>query len=217
MSLPEPDSSELKSLYPDYEQLTGGQQRILGAALALFAERGYASTSTGAIAKVAGVAEGLIFKHFRSKKELFLQLIKPLVLEVFFPLTVMRMQKLLQQHYSDLPSLLEAILRERLDFARRHQRLVRVIIQEVGLHAELTETMCTRFGETIQPFLEKQFAHFCQQGAIRPMAFQTFFRLTVTAFMGYVISRVLLFPDAAWDDDDEIRETVRFVVQGLAA
>lgn len=40
---------------------------ILRAALDLFAERGYAQTSTSRIARRAGVAEGTIFHHFRTK------------------------------------------------------------------------------------------------------------------------------------------------------
>lgn len=211
----QPDLSELKSLYPDYDQLTDGQQRILAAALTLFAEKGYASTSTGTIARTAGVAEGLIFKHFRSKKELFLNLIRPLILQVFFPLTVQRMQKLLQKQYPDLPSLLESLLRERLDFARRHQRLLRVIVQEVGLHTEITELFSQLFENALRPFMEKQYRHFSDQGAIRPMSFETFLRLTMSSFVGFVLSRVLIFPSAVWDEENEIRETVTFVVQGL--
>lgn len=48
------------------------RRRILDAALAEFAARGFASASTNAIAQQAGVAKGLVFHHFRSKEELFL-------------------------------------------------------------------------------------------------------------------------------------------------
>lgn len=44
--------------------------RLVETALALFAERGYAATSTRAIAQAAGVSEGLIFHHFPNKLEL---------------------------------------------------------------------------------------------------------------------------------------------------
>lgn len=212
----DPDSSELKQLYPDFEQLSPGQQRILASALELFASKGFASTSTGSIAKCAGVAEGLIFKHFRSKKELFLRLVRPLVLEVMFPIAVQSMQKLLEQEYSRLPDLLETLIRERLAFARCHHRLMRLLTQEAGLHPELVETIRERFNQSLRPFLEKQFRHFCQSGAIRPMPFETFLRLTVSATMGFVLSRVLLFPEADWNDEQEIRDTVSFIVQGLA-
>lgn len=43
------------------------KEAILNAAIDLFAERGFNATPTSAIAKTAGVAEGLIFHYFRNK------------------------------------------------------------------------------------------------------------------------------------------------------
>ena len=50
--------------------MTEKQENILKAALKLFAQEGYAATSTSKVAKAAGVSEGLIFKHFGSKEGL---------------------------------------------------------------------------------------------------------------------------------------------------
>ena len=50
--------------------MTDKQERILDAALELFANEGYASTPTSKIAKKAGVSEGLIFRHYENKQGL---------------------------------------------------------------------------------------------------------------------------------------------------
>lgn len=50
--------------------MTDKQKNILKAALILFAEKGYAATSTSKVAKEAGVSEGLIFRHFQNKEGL---------------------------------------------------------------------------------------------------------------------------------------------------
>lgn len=50
--------------------MTEKQEKILEAALKLFAMEGYASTSTSKVAKTAGVSEGLIFRHFGNKEGL---------------------------------------------------------------------------------------------------------------------------------------------------
>ncbi len=47
---------------------------ILYTAARLFAERGFANTSTMLLAKEAGVAEGTIFRHFKTKDEIFFAL-----------------------------------------------------------------------------------------------------------------------------------------------
>lgn len=48
---------------------------ILATAARLFAERGFARTPTSLLAEEAGVAEGTIFRHFKSKDDIFLELI----------------------------------------------------------------------------------------------------------------------------------------------
>ena len=56
--------------------MTTKKERILEAALELFAKQGYAATSTKAIAEKAAVSEGLLFKHFGNKQGLLDALLK---------------------------------------------------------------------------------------------------------------------------------------------
>ncbi len=48
----------------------------MNAALELFAEEGFKSTSTSKVAKRAGVSEGLIFRHFENKEGLLDAIVK---------------------------------------------------------------------------------------------------------------------------------------------
>jgi AcrR family transcriptional regulator len=50
--------------------MTEKQEKILHAALELFAQEGFRVTPTSKIAKRAGVSEGLIFRHFTNKEGL---------------------------------------------------------------------------------------------------------------------------------------------------
>lgn len=50
--------------------MTEKQEKILIAALQLFAQEGFHATSTRHIARQAGVSEGLIFRHFGNKEGL---------------------------------------------------------------------------------------------------------------------------------------------------
>src|SRR5262245_17160767 len=52
------------------------RERILSAAAQLFAEDGFASTSMPAIAALSGITAGAIYRHFTSKAELLLEVIK---------------------------------------------------------------------------------------------------------------------------------------------
>ena len=50
--------------------MTEKQEKILLAALQLFAQEGYHASSTSKVARLANVSEGLIFRHFKNKEGL---------------------------------------------------------------------------------------------------------------------------------------------------
>lgn len=56
--------------------MTEKQENIVNAAMQLFAQEGFKSTSTSKVAKKAGVSEGLIFRHFKNKDGLLEAIMK---------------------------------------------------------------------------------------------------------------------------------------------
>jgi len=71
-----------RSKYLSFEQR---HREILDIAIGLFNTRGYRATTTASLAEAAGVSEPILYKHFKNKKELFLEcfrsIMKELVLE----------------------------------------------------------------------------------------------------------------------------------------
>ncbi|MEZ9985105.1 TetR/AcrR family transcriptional regulator, partial [Vibrio sp. 10N.261.49.A3] len=59
------------------------RQKILDAALLLFSQQGLEGTSTGQIAKTAGVAKATLFHHFENKSLLIEELFRELKVELF--------------------------------------------------------------------------------------------------------------------------------------
>jgi AcrR family transcriptional regulator len=57
------------------------RDQIKQAALKIFARRGFAGTKTSVIAVEAGISEGLIYRYFKSKDELFTELVQELMEE----------------------------------------------------------------------------------------------------------------------------------------
>lgn len=52
------------------------KEQLLDTAVALFADHGYAGATTSDLAKAAGVTEPIIYRHFDSKKALFIAVIE---------------------------------------------------------------------------------------------------------------------------------------------
>lgn len=51
------------------------RSQLLAVATQLFAERGFDATTTAAIAAAAGVSEPILYRHFRSKQDLFVDIV----------------------------------------------------------------------------------------------------------------------------------------------
>lgn len=69
-----------KAKYIEYEQR---HQDILNAAIKLFNAKGYRGAKTLEIAKEAGISEPTMYKHFKSKKALFLACFQSIADELF--------------------------------------------------------------------------------------------------------------------------------------
>ena len=67
------------------KRLTAQERRdaILGAALEVFARRGYNGSSIDEIAQTAGISKALIYEHFPSKRDLHASLLESHVQEIF--------------------------------------------------------------------------------------------------------------------------------------
>ena len=113
------------------------QRRVLEAALEVFSEQGYGATSTSEIAKRAGVAAGTVFRFYRTKKDLLVGVVAPLFRRFVAPSLVREFGTVLEADYSSLEDFARAVVADRLDFVKKHRRLVRVALQETPLHPEL--------------------------------------------------------------------------------
>ena len=74
-----PASSVGTDLHPGR---TAGAQRVLDVALDLFSEHGFAGTSLQDIADRLGVTKAAVYYHFRSKDDLLLALVEPVIDEL---------------------------------------------------------------------------------------------------------------------------------------
>lgn len=100
--------------------------KIIEAAIAAFSERGYNDSSTHDIAQRAGVNQGLITYHFKSKDALWRTAMDSLFGELRNALAV-RMYELREV---DVPIYLKLIIREFVRWNAGNQAILRVLIEE---------------------------------------------------------------------------------------
>jgi AcrR family transcriptional regulator len=196
--------------------LTDRRQRILDAAMAVFAEKGFAAASTSEIARRADVAEGTIFRHYRTKKDLLVALVRPLVEQVVLPMAEKKIQTVMDKDHPTLEAFVADMYDERTQFVRESPELLKVVIQELLLHDEIRQVAQEIFSTRFAGFFEAKLVRMQAQGLIRPMPTWTAFRLMASVIGVYALARYIVLPNATWDDERERAESIRFICRGLA-
>ena len=152
------------------------RQDILEASLRIFAKKGYNGSTTAEIARAAGVAEGTIFRHFATKKDLLIAVLEPKVLNGLIQLD--------KEHGDDTPiDFFRRFLMNRLELLNENDALVRFMFAEAQYHVEVREALFKGIlGQgisIIRPWFDKG----VEQGDFRDLPFLP----TMRGFMGMVM------------------------------
>ncbi|KXY07684.1 TetR/AcrR family transcriptional regulator [Bacillus sp. FSL K6-0067] len=192
------------------------QMRILEAAVDMFGEKGYASTSTSEIAKRAGVAEGTIFRYYKTKKDLLLAVVMPTLTKFAAPFFVQTFAKeIFKSEYESYEELLRVVIHNRFEFAKKHFPMIKILIQEVPFQPELKNEIQQLVETELLTHFKKLIAKFQEEGAIIEMPPASVLRLTLSAVLGLLLTRFLLLPEEKWGDEAEIENTIQFILYGL--
>ncbi|SDP42333.1 TetR/AcrR family transcriptional regulator [Halobacillus sp. SY10] len=198
-------------------KLTPKQEQILKAAVEIFAEKGYASSSTSEIAAKANVAEGTIFRHYKTKKELLISIVTPFMTKFTLPFFASHFAKeVFEEPPEGLESLLRTLLKNRFEFAKENAPLLRIVIQEMAFHPELQENFQEVFLEEIFPKFEEALNHLKEKGKLVEMPNASIIRMIISSVVGFLVTRFIIAPDLNWEDEKEIDYTIDFIMHGLA-
>lgn len=116
------------------------EQKILEAAIDVFSERGFSGSTTSEIAKRAGVAEGTIFRYFKTKKDILRGILIQMLNLAGEPIIVEGVRKiLLNTENKDLREVLKAFVKDRLEVLESVFPMIKIIITEALYHDDIRE------------------------------------------------------------------------------
>lgn len=131
-------SLEQKGIRDYFEQtvaadqtLTDKQRAILKASLELFAEQGFDHTSTSDIAQKAGVAEGTVYRRYKTKEALREAVIAPIIDHIFPSLAADFSRDELQTKYASLEDFFRAVFADRFSFVNDNLQELKVLMEMV--------------------------------------------------------------------------------------
>jgi AcrR family transcriptional regulator len=208
--------NELIKAENETEQMTEKQKRILAAAIEIFADKGYAATSTSEIAKKAEVAEGTIFRHYKTKKDLLLSISASLMSKLIAPVLVKDLNEIMQRDYCSFQEFLKVMIINRREFAKDHKELIKVLIQEVPFHPELQEQFKKTIALTFLDEFFKVIESFKEKGEIINISTKSVARLIATPTLGYILMKYVLDILGETDENYDVDELIEFIMHGLS-
>ena len=195
-----------------HSDLSEKQQAVLTACLELFSEKGFENTSTADIAKRARVAEGTVYKHFRTKEDILTAILKPMTDTVVPEVAAEFVDQIEPDRFDSLEGLLRFVVADRLQFALDNRAIIRVFAQQAFVRQDLLQnvlnTLNAQFDHGFLPALHQ----FQVRGEMVNWEDTRIFRLIGSTVLGYALP-VVMMPAGATTFDfdkstDEIVETL---------
>ncbi|MCM3479221.1 TetR/AcrR family transcriptional regulator [Caldibacillus thermoamylovorans] len=196
------------------DKQTPKQKKIMEVAISLFAEKGYSNTATAEIAKLAGVAEGTIFKHYGTKENLLLAIMVPFLKELFPSMVDELFEELMIDNNISFEEFLRKFLKNRINFLLDNREIFQVFIKEMIYREELKNELVPYIFEQASPRLGKVIDVFQKRGEVIDLPISQIKNVLATTFFGFFISRFVLL-NLQLLNDEEIDHIVHFIVNGI--
>jgi len=190
------------------------QQRIVETAIKMFAEKGYANTSTAEIAKNAEVSEGTIFKHYGTKDHLLLSIIVPYLKEFFPSMADEVFHEIMSENVATFEHFLHALLRNRIQFISENKEIFQVVVKEIFYKDELKNELLPYFAENIIIRINKVIEFYKERGELIDIPNERIQKMLFTFIGGFFVSRFVLLNNYTVSEV-EIKDAIHFVLDGI--
>lgn len=195
-------------------ELPAKQKQVLAASLALFAEQGFANTTTTQIAARAGVAEGTVYRRYHTKDDLLAALLEPLMTTVVPRLMHEFAQQVATMKNLTRRQLLAALIENRTAFLAANWQVGKILMNEMLVREDLRQGVIQSAGAIIQETLFPILNQLRQRQELGPLPND----MVVQFILGTILTNLLR---ASMQDDfaafkQRVPDLIDFLDQGLA-
>ncbi|CDN13580.1 Transcriptional regulator, TetR family [Richelia intracellularis] len=179
---------------------TQTRDRILHAALKLFASQGFDGTTTRDLAKAANVAEGTIFRHFSNKKAILVEVATAgwvdILTDLLTELSEMASYKAVAQ-----------VMRRRMWNMKKNAEMMRVCFMEAQFHPDLRDRIQVEVIDKMTDVAEAFFQTAMDKGIYRQMDAKLVAKVFLGMFAIAGFSQdTLIHPDASAQEIQQMAE-----------
>jgi TetR/AcrR family fatty acid metabolism transcriptional regulator len=187
------------------------EERILEAAAAVFADKGFHQATIRDVAVLADVADGTIYNYFDSKFDLLFGIMARVAELERLP------AELVEALNHDVRGFFVQAFDDRLGRIEKGREMLQAVLPEVFVNADLREQFYEQYVLRISRLLEGYLQAQVEMGRLRPVNVPLTVRLVQGMFVGLLVLRI--FGDeplqSGWEEVPEALATM--VLDGLSA
>lgn len=209
----------MESTYINDLDISEKEKKILEAAISVFAKKGFSASTTSEIAKNAGVAEGTIFRYFKTKKDILREIIIQTINLLGGKLVIKPLEKiLLTSENVDIRQLLKEIVYDRLKLLDSIFPMARIVLAEALFHEDIREALYDKIFSKALEMFRIFHSHMLKNGLLRnDLDPEDIFRSILGNIMILVAQRKLFGDKLPMDDfDKQIDKMLDVLLFGIA-
>ncbi|MGV8981730.1 TetR/AcrR family transcriptional regulator [Clostridium sp.] len=193
------------------------EEKILESAILLFSKKGFSATTTSEIAKDAGVAEGTVFRYYKTKKHILVKVMSRLIEVMSEELVANPVGKILKENKDkDDSDILKMLLMDRLEMFNKYWDIIQVIIIEIQFHEDIRESffknVVFKGNAVLSEFIESGIA----KGRFKNFDLIVVSRALVSTFMACVIHKKIMGENKLIGNEQEVDQMIDLFLNGLS-
>lgn len=194
------------------------EEEILEAAVKIFSDKGYSAATTSEIAREAGVAEGTIFRYFKTKKEILTKVMIKLIAVIGEKIMSERLTEIFQNNKDkNEKEILKLLLKDRLSVALKYFDMLKVVMTEVQYHEDLKEAFINNIVIKGKDIVSEYFKEGIEKGIFKDIDINVAIR-SILGMMGiYIIQRQFMPDIITLEDDKQLDIMIDIFLYGISS
>ncbi len=199
------------------KKITKKHKLVIAAATKLFAEKGYASTTTKEISELAGVAEKTMFSYYKSKKVLMMKTLGEFLSKYkLIDINALTSGKIFEEDNNlSMEDALINALTNIFGIFQRFPVIFKSIIRNAHFHENLREIFLKFWKENQLPKLLEIINCFKKNEELIDVPTNEIANLLFSLFNGYFLTQTLGYSEWNLTLDETVKLFSNFIINGL--
>ena len=192
--------------------------KILNAAIKAFSEKGFNAATTSEIAKNAEVAEGTIFRYFKTKKDILKGITVQMINLMSGRLVLNSIKKILKDAVDkDIREILKEIILDRINLVNAIFPMAKIVLMEALMHEEIRDAIFNNIIKAALDAFKEFYDVMLSKGLVRDDVDHVVLFRSILGNIGIFIAQSKVFDKyiAIDDFDKEIDRVIDVILFGI--